>query len=172
MLAVSLSRWAGRPLRTVTGRENRVLGIDRDSVLVWTSRSLSGQPVPVAWVQDALDRIERDGEIEISVQSVRYRSAFIGALLQELPGAEVVRTASPPRIRLLRNAGNSQLRDDTKVILLGCVKLKIDHRAPAKELYRSPLWSGRRACAEASGHPWLILSAMHGLVDPEARLDP
>jgi hypothetical protein len=124
------------------------------------------------WVQEAFDRIERDGEIEISVPSVGYRSAFIGAVLQELPGAELVRTASPPRIRLTRDADTSLLRDDARVILLGCVKLKVDHRAAAKDLYRSPLWAGRRAYAEASGHPWLILSAMHGLVDPDARLDP
>ena len=75
----------GRRLQTVTGRENRVLGVDADTVRVWTSRSPSGQPIPIAWVQDALDRLDRDGEIEISVQSVRYRSAFIGAVLAELP---------------------------------------------------------------------------------------
>jgi hypothetical protein len=89
----------GKSLRTVTGRENRVLDIVGDSVRVWTSRSPGGQMVPLAWVQEALDRIDRDREIEISVDSVGYRSAFIGAVLQELPGAEVIRS-SPPRIRL------------------------------------------------------------------------
>ena len=71
----------------------------------------------------------------------------------------------------MRNAGSSQSRDDARVILLGCVKLKLDHRVAAKVLYQSPLWLGRRAYAEASGHPWLILSALHELVDPEARLE-
>jgi hypothetical protein len=52
------------------------------------------------------------------------------------------------------------------------VKLKVNHRAVAKDLYRSSLWVGRRAYAEASGYAWLILSAMHGLVDPDSRLDP
>ncbi len=75
-----------------------MLGIDGGSVRIWTSRSPSGQPVPIAWVQEALDRIERDWEIEISVQSVGYRSALIGAVLQELAGAEVVRTTTPPKI--------------------------------------------------------------------------
>jgi hypothetical protein len=59
-----------------------------------------------------------------------------------------------------------------RVLLLGCVKLKREHRAPAKDLYRSPLWVRRRAFAQASGHPWLILSAKHGLVDPDTRLEP
>lgn len=59
-----------------------------------------------------------------------------------------------------------------RVILLGCVKLKRASRAPARDLYISPLWCGRRAYAEACGLPWLILSAEHGLVDPEQPLDP
>ena len=58
------------------------------------------------------------------------------------------------------------------MILLGCVKLKAGHEAAAKDLYRSPLWIARRGYAEASGRPWMILSAMHGLVDPEKRLAP
>jgi hypothetical protein len=91
-----------RPLKTVTGRPNRVLRLDGDQVIVWTTRSPGGQPVPIAWVQDALDRLERDGEIEISVESVRYRSAFIGAVLLELPGVERVAGAVPPRLRLKR----------------------------------------------------------------------
>jgi hypothetical protein len=57
-------------------------------------------------------------------------------------------------------------------ILLGCVKSKLDRPAAAKELYSSPLWTRRRAYAEASGLPWMILSAKHELVYPERRLEP
>jgi hypothetical protein len=103
---------------------------------------------------------------------VGYRSAFIGAVVRELPGAEVVTTVSPPRIRLSPTADNPRSNPDARVIMLGCVKLKAGHRAAAKDLYRSPLWAGRRAYAEASGHPWPILSAIRGLVDPDTRLDP
>jgi hypothetical protein len=52
------------------------------------------------------------------------------------------------------------------------VKQKLDRPAPAKDLYVSPLWSGRRAYAEASGCQWLILSAKHGLIDPRRRIAP
>lgn len=167
-----LESLVGRRLQTVTGRENRVLGWDAATVGVWTARSPFGQPVPIAWVQDALDRLERDREIEISVQSVGYRSAFIGAVLREVPGAEVVRSVSPPRIRLARAEQATASRRGATVVLLGCVKTKLDRRAPAKDLYCSRLWVWRRAYAEANGRPWLILSAMHGLVEPEAQLDP
>jgi hypothetical protein len=86
----------------LTGQENRVLRVDADSVVVWTTRSPAGQPVPLALVQDALDRIERYGEIEISVASVGQRSEFVGAALRELPGAQPVEGSSPPRLRLNR----------------------------------------------------------------------
>lgn len=89
-----------RQLQTVTGRPNRILAVAADQVIVATTRSPKGQPVPIAWVQDALDRLERDGEIEISVSFVGHRSAFIGAILRELPGAEVAHQASPPRVRV------------------------------------------------------------------------
>jgi hypothetical protein len=57
-------------------------------------------------------------------------------------------------------------------ILLGCVKSKVDRPAAAKDLYCSPLWARRRAYAEASGLPWMILSAEHGLVRPDRGLQP
>jgi hypothetical protein len=58
------------------------------------------------------------------------------------------------------------------VILLGCVKGKLGHPARAKDLYVSTLWRGRRAYAEASANGWMILSAKHGLVDPERTIAP
>jgi hypothetical protein len=54
--------------------------------------------VPIRWVQDALDRLATDGEVEISVESVGYRSAFIGAVLSALEGTE----ASPSTMRIKR----------------------------------------------------------------------
>lgn len=59
-----------------------------------------------------------------------------------------------------------------RLILVGCVKTKVDHPALAKDLYDSPLWRKRRRYAEATGMPWAILSAEHGMVDPETYLEP
>jgi hypothetical protein len=58
------------------------------------------------------------------------------------------------------------------VVLVGCVSKKQNVRATAKDLYSSALWRKRRAYAEKSGQPWLILSAFHGVVDPDSKLDP
>lgn len=58
------------------------------------------------------------------------------------------------------------------VVLVGCVKSKLDHPAPARDLYTSPLFRKERAYAEASGAPWFVISAEHGLVDPSRVIEP
>lgn len=57
------------------------------------------------------------------------------------------------------------------LVLVGCVKTKHSVPRVAKHLYKSPLWRCRRAYAESLGCPWYILSAEHGLLDPEKRID-
>ena len=57
-------------------------------------------------------------------------------------------------------------------MLVGCVKTKLPTAAPADELYTSPLFRKRRRYAEATGQPWFILSALHGLVRPDQVLEP
>ncbi len=58
------------------------------------------------------------------------------------------------------------------LILVGCVKSKLNYRNSAKDLYNSPLWRCRRAYAEQAGVPWYILSAKHGLLTPKTRIAP
>lgn len=60
------------------------------------------------------------------------------------------------------------------VALVGCSKKKLDQVAPARELYRSPLFQKSLAYAEKIASPGLvwILSAKHGLVEPNQALEP
>ena len=88
----------GRPLETLTGRPNCILRLEGDDAIVQTGKSPSGQAVPIAWVQDALDMLESNGEVQIDVETVGYRSAFIGAVLSEFPSA--IGTTNPRTIRL------------------------------------------------------------------------
>lgn len=81
-----LSSLAGRTIRTLTGRPNRILHLQGNYVVVATTKSPQGSPVPISWVQEALDRLYSDGEVPINVGSVGYRSAFIGAVLSQVPG--------------------------------------------------------------------------------------
>jgi hypothetical protein len=57
-------------------------------------------------------------------------------------------------------------------VLISCSKTKGDYRGPAKDLYRSPLFSKSRKLAEARGFGYSILSAKHGLVAPEEIIEP
>lgn len=58
------------------------------------------------------------------------------------------------------------------VALVGCCGPKLAHPAPARELYRSPLFRAARAWAEARADAWGILSARHGLVMPDQVIRP
>jgi hypothetical protein len=59
------------------------------------------------------------------------------------------------------------MTDRVDAIVVGCVKRKRSGSHPARDLYDSPLWHRRRAYAEASGLPWFIFSAKHGLLEPD-----
>lgn len=58
------------------------------------------------------------------------------------------------------------------VVLVGCGSAKANHRSPAKDLYTGSLFRAARSYAEKYGTEWAILSALHGLVDPEQEVDP
>lgn len=88
----------GRTIPTLTGKPNRVLGVSRDAVIVGTDRSPQGQEVEIANIQKAVNDLYRYGVLEISVATVGYRSAFVGAVLSTLPGA--IAETRPRRIRL------------------------------------------------------------------------
>lgn len=55
---------------------------------------------------------------------------------------------------------------------MGCVKQKAITSQPARDLYLSALFRGRRAYVERFCDQWWILSAAHGLVHPDTVLAP
>ncbi len=63
-------------------------------------------------------------------------------------------------------------RPAADIVLVSCVKTKRPEAAAARDLYISPLFRKEREYAERRGVPWYILSAEHGLVDPEQWLAP
>jgi hypothetical protein len=99
-----LQTLVGKTIRTLTGRPNVVLRLEGDSVIVGTSRSPSGQPVPIKEVQNAMDGLAEKKELAIEVSTVGYRSAFIGAVLSTLPGVRVV--PGTRRVRLSCESAN------------------------------------------------------------------
>lgn len=55
--------------------------------------------------------------------------------------------------------------------LVACSSQKLQHPAPARELYVSALFTKASAYAEQSCDRWYVLSAKHGLVRPETSLE-
>lgn len=58
-----------------------------------------------------------------------------------------------------------------RIVLVGCSKAKLDHAAPAADLYRGDLFrAARRIAEQADG--WFVLSAKYGLLDPAHEVEP
>jgi hypothetical protein len=58
------------------------------------------------------------------------------------------------------------------MIVVACGKKKKNAPAAAKDLYIGTSFVLARKAAEATGEPWMILSARHGLVSPDLVLAP
>jgi hypothetical protein len=89
-----LSELIGQRLRTTTGASNEILAVRPPNVVVATSRSPQGQPVPISEVQRGLDLLRLHGEVTIDVDTLGHRSSFIGAVLATRDNAVV--SGSPP----------------------------------------------------------------------------
>jgi hypothetical protein len=59
-----------------------------------------------------------------------------------------------------------------RIALVACAKRKRGAAAPAGDLYISHLFQGLRRYAEAHADRWYILSAEHGVLDPEKAAHP
>ncbi len=81
-------------------------------------------------------------------------------------------TISEPDERVRRARVAQPTGTGKRIGLVGCVKSKRSSSAPARDLYTSTLFHGRRGYVEATGDPGFVLSALHGVVDPEERLSP
>ena len=107
-MAAFVRSLVGQTIETPTGCPNRVILVKGDRVLVGTEKSPEGRWVPIAWLQEAADRLWSGGELELSVTSLGHRrTAFVAAVLQVLPGTVPSR---PPR--WIRLAEGSKRRSD------------------------------------------------------------
>jgi hypothetical protein len=104
-----------------------------------------------------------------------YQTSFAGARPGTIIFRRIRQALAEPR-PVVPLHGEPRMEDTSAVaptvVLVGCVAAKLDRPAPARDLYTSPLFRFRRAHAERSGLPWLILSAEHGLVEPERVVAP
>lgn len=89
-----------------------------------------------------------------------------------------VRAGSPDRPAGRRDPGldpspaPARSSGGPSIVLVGCVKSKQSHAAPAKDLYVSDLFRKARQYAEATGQRWYVLSAKYGLLAPDEVIEP
>ena len=84
---VYLHSLVGKTISTVAGEPNTVLDVIAGTVLVATGKSPQGTPVPIEDVQVGLDLLLEHGEVRVHPSVLKYRSAFVGAVLASLPNA-------------------------------------------------------------------------------------
>ncbi len=65
----------------------------------------------------------------------------------------------------------ASMPDTAGLCLVSCVSEKQCGCHPAKELYTSNLFKKSRKLVELKGWPWFILSAKHGLVHPDDKIE-
>jgi len=58
------------------------------------------------------------------------------------------------------------------IYLISCVKRKQKTRCKAKDIYISDLFSKAKEYVQQRNASWYILSAKHGVLDPETEIDP
>ena len=105
-----LESLVGEEINTLTERRaNLILRIEGDDVIVGTGKSPCGRPVPIEWLQEAIDLLVREREITVDVGTLGHRGAFVGAFLATLPGV-VVRPTTPRRVasRALKSRSKNQ----------------------------------------------------------------
>ena len=89
----------GRTLHTLgQGKPNTIIKIDGKVVTVGADKASKGTAVQIERVQEAFDRLRKDGRVAVNGKSLGPGSGFIGAVLATLPGAEV--DAKPAAVRM------------------------------------------------------------------------
>ena len=58
------------------------------------------------------------------------------------------------------------------VIVIPCVGKKLEHAAPASEMYQSQFFKALSTFCKNSGLPWYINSAKYGLLHPDEVIEP
>jgi Domain of unknown function (DUF3883) len=133
----------GTAIPTLTGSPNRIIEVRPDEVIVGTERSPEGQPVPIEWVQTAMDRLFRDGEVDINVESVGHRSAFVGAALASLPGTRTEN--NPLRVLLAGSATRPAWREPPEIGDAIDAVTELAGRGPARRQGRRQSAAERKA---------------------------
>ncbi len=147
---------------------------------------VSARRYPAWWSNDKshsqartwMDAGWRTGHVSLAANEVSFSRATSGSVVRGSTRSPA--DAKSMGGRSIGNAPSSQARPAVRtpeerkerVGLVGCVKRKLGHAAPAAELYTSSLFIGRKSYVEGSCERWFVLSAEYGLVAPDEWIEP
>lgn len=92
---------------------------------------------------------------------IRYQHAY-----------NVLKQSPAPPSAARDSQGKLSLDLTDALVLVSCVSQKLAQPAPAQLLYRSEWFLKVRKVVESQKADWLILSALHGVVAPDAEIAP
>lgn len=95
----------------------------------------------------------------------QFPFSCIGLIVPDRDWWTTIQTTS---LRAKRTSTLQPTKPPTTIVLIGCSKSKLDEPAPARELYTGQLFKKAVAWTERQGHQWFVISALHGLVDPQS----
>lgn len=145
---------------------NALASLDDRVTIAWDELdALVGGLPRSAYQHSAFWSGTRSGWPGFSTVNVRVGEAVTFVRRQPGPGA-------PTKAPAMASTRQESTVTAADLLLVGCVKRKLDRPAPARDLYTSALFRKGRDYAERSGLRWYILSAEHGLVAPESVLAP
>ena len=89
---------------------------------------------------------------------------------------DIIETPAAHRISTRSLNPSSPIRDVSDwsgaLALVACTKAKLSKPAPARDLYSSPAFLMKRRLAERAGASWVVLSAKHGVLQPDDLVEP
>lgn len=147
----------------------------------WSSSDPTRFPARIRAAATALRNCGITGPMEIAHRNGKLIVQMMLAEPQSMSnspsarGTERDNITASPHCQEVRRADHSLHPPGStpdQVVLVSCVSAKLSEASRAKDLYTSPWFLKARRYAEASGCPWFILSAEHGLLHPESTIAP
>lgn len=105
-----------------------------------------------------------DAEREYFRDLVSYYQSHTASV----PGMVAMPGPRPP----ITAVGAPRATNAGELAVIACSAKKLDRAAPARDLYQGELFKACVAYAEARGLPWVVVSAKHGIVQPDQILEP
>ena len=117
-------------------------------------------------VKAELVLVERRGPFQSTTTTFVYKR-ISGAAPQAGPPSSASPIPTAPRMTEGGSKAEGAPLPDADLCLVSCGRRKVQNAVPAKDLYTSDRFQKTRRLVEREGWPWFILSAKHGLLDPE-----